>query len=88
MISNTNTAGISLIGDSSENKIYNNTIIDSQIGLSIKDTSTNNKIYNNNIINSKLKEDIDIDKEIVKYNVIEDTNQIIINYNNNSKYKN
>jgi len=35
-------------------------------------------IYNNKIINSKLK-DIDIDKEeMVKHNVIEDTNQIII----------
>jgi mannuronan 5-epimerase len=87
MISNTNTAGISLIGDSSENKIYNNTIIDSQIGLSINDTSTNNKIYNNNkIINSKLK-DIDIDKEIAKHNVIDDTNQLIINNNNKDKNK-
>ena len=77
MISNTSTAGISLIGDSSGNKIYNNTIIDSQSGLSIKDTSTNNMIYNNKIINSELK-DIDMDKEMVKHNVIEDTNQIII----------
>jgi hypothetical protein len=37
-------------------------------------------IYNNKVINSKLK-DIDIDKEIAKHNVIEDTNQIIINNN-------
>src|ERR671921_886705 len=54
MISNTSTAGISLIGDSS-----------------------GNMIYNNKIINSELK-DIDMDKEMVKHNVIEDTNQIII----------
>jgi mannuronan 5-epimerase len=86
MISNTNTSGISLIGDSSENKIYNNTIINSQRGLSINDTSTNNTIYNNKIIDANLK-DIDIAKEIANYNVIEDTNQII-NNNNNNKEKN
>src|SRR5215212_4227384 len=83
-ISNTNTAGISLIGDSSENKIYNNTIINSQEGLSINDTSTNNTIYNNKIIDANLK-DIDIAKEIANHNVIEDTNQIINNNNEKNK---
>jgi len=83
-ISNTNTAGISLIGDSSENKIYNNTIINSQEGLSVNDTSTNNTIYNNKIIDANLK-DIDIAKETANYNVIEDTNQIINNNNEKNK---
>ena len=83
-ISNTNTAGISLIGDSSENKIYNNTIINSQEGLSVNDTSTNNTIYNNKIIDANLK-DINIAKEIANHNVIEDTNQIINNNNEKNK---
>jgi len=52
--------------------------------LSINNTSTNNIIYNNKIINSELK-GIDIDNEIARHNVIEDTNQII--FNNKDKDK-
>ena len=50
-ISNTNTTGISIIGDSSGNKIFNNTIMNAQGG--INNTAANNMIYANKLINVK-----------------------------------
>src|SRR5207253_4922697 len=75
-ISNTNTTGISLIGDASGNKIYNNSIINAQSGLTIKNTATNNTIYSNMIINP-IRKGIVVDENIANYNSIEDSNQII-----------
>ena len=52
-ISNTNTTGISVIGDSSGNKIFNNTIMNAQSAFGIKNSATNNMIYANKLINVK-----------------------------------
>jgi poly(beta-D-mannuronate) C5 epimerase len=52
-ISNTNTTGISVIGDSSGNKIFNNTIMNAQAAFGIKNTAANNMIYANKLINVK-----------------------------------
>ena len=49
-ISNTNTTGISVIGDSSGNKIFNNTIMNAKSAFGIKNSATNNMIYANKII--------------------------------------
>lgn len=58
-ISDTNTTGISVIGDSSGNMIYNNTIMNAQdaSGITIKNTMTNNIVYDNKIINTKRLEE-------------------------------
>ena len=52
-ISNTNTTGISIIGDSSGNKIFNNNIMNAQSAFGIKNTAANNMIYANKLINVK-----------------------------------
>ncbi|MGB8035922.1 MAG: right-handed parallel beta-helix repeat-containing protein, partial [Nitrososphaeraceae archaeon] len=52
-ISNTNTTGISIIGDSSGNKIFNNTIMNAQSAFGIKNTAANNMIYANKLIDVK-----------------------------------
>jgi hypothetical protein len=53
IISNTNTTGISIIGDSSGNKIFDNTIMNAQSAFGIKNTAANNMIYANKLINVK-----------------------------------
>jgi len=53
IISNTNTTGISIIGDSSGNKIFNNNIMNAQSAFGIKNTAANNMIYANKLINVK-----------------------------------
>jgi hypothetical protein len=52
-ISDTNTTGISVIGDSSGNMIYNNTIMNTKSGLDIRNTATNNTAYDNKIVNTQ-----------------------------------
>jgi mannuronan 5-epimerase len=52
-ISNTNTTGISIIGDSSGNKIFDNNIMNAQSAFGIKNTAANNMIYANKLINVK-----------------------------------
>ena len=52
-ISNTNTTGISIIGDSSGNKIFNNNIMNAQSAFGIKNTAENNMIYANKLIDVK-----------------------------------
>jgi len=53
IISNTNTTGILIIGDSSGNKIFNNNIMNAQSAFGIKNTAANNMIYANKLINVK-----------------------------------
>jgi Periplasmic copper-binding protein (NosD) len=53
IISNTNTTGISIIGDSSGNKIFDNNIMNAQSAFGIKNTAANNMIYANKLINVK-----------------------------------
>src|ERR1051326_3293061 len=53
IISNTNTTGISLIGDSSGNKIFDNNIMNAESAFGIKNTASNNMIYANKLINVK-----------------------------------
>jgi hypothetical protein len=52
-ISNINTTGISIIGDSSGNKIFDNTIMNAQSAFGIKNTAANNMIYANKLIDVK-----------------------------------
>ncbi|MGB8024995.1 MAG: NosD domain-containing protein, partial [Nitrososphaeraceae archaeon] len=52
-ISNTNTTGISIIGDSSGNKIFHNNIMNAQSAFGIKNTAANNMIYANKLIDVK-----------------------------------
>ena len=44
-----------MIGDSSGNKIYNNTVMNAESGLTIKKATTNNTVYDNKIIDVKSK---------------------------------
>ena len=53
IISNTNTTGISIIGDSSGNKIFDNNIMNAESAFGIKNTAANNMIYANKLINVK-----------------------------------
>src|ERR1051326_4831562 len=53
IISNTNTTGISIIGDSSGNKIFDNNIMNAESAFGIKNTASNNMIYANKLINVK-----------------------------------
>ena len=53
IISNTNTTGILIIGDSSGNKIFDNNIMNAQSAFGIKNTAANNMIYANKLINVK-----------------------------------
>jgi hypothetical protein len=75
------TSGITLKGNSTWNNLYNNTILNFQSGLSINDTSINNHIYSNRIINIATADNslkgIDVKKDLVNFNAVDGTNQII-----------
>ncbi|MGA8911716.1 MAG: hypothetical protein WB443_02540, partial [Nitrososphaeraceae archaeon] len=45
--------GISIIGDSSGNKIFDNNIMNAQSAFGIKNTAANNMIYANKLIDVK-----------------------------------
>jgi hypothetical protein len=78
-----NGAGITFSRNTTHSVARNNYIHDQIKPIEVS-RSFNNEIYNNKIINSELK-GIDIDNEIARHNVIEDTNQII--FNNKDKDK-
>ena len=74
----TTKAGITLKGNSTENYIHNNTVINSQSGILIRDTSLNNQIYSNNIINTDANlKGFDVNQKITYSDAIGNANQII-----------
>ena len=73
----TTKAGITLKGNSTENDIHNNTVINSSVIL-IRDTSLNNQMYSNNVINTDANlKGFDVKQEMTYCDATGNANQII-----------